>query len=69
MSRSYKKHNWTKVRGWLHESYNKLIRRIQKQKVKDIANLTDMEDYDIPNPKTIVNDWDVVDYKYENKKK
>lgn len=45
-----------------HRLFRKRIRRILKLKVKDILSLLDPETYEIPNSKSIVNDWDWCDY-------
>ena len=42
--------------------YNKIIRRIQKSNIRDIKNLSDIESYNIRDPKEIVNDYDVCDF-------
>lgn len=59
MSRSYKK-PWIKDKPKLN--YNKIIRSNINQIVKSM--LTE-EDVEIPNHRTIVNDYDVCDYKFE----
>ena len=43
---------------------NKIIRRVQKYFVRNIANLSDMEDYNIPNHHEIFNDYDYCDYRF-----
>lgn len=55
MSRSRKKHNVVKDKTgrW----YNKLIRRRNRIEVKQIANLTDMLEYNISQPYELVNPW------------
>ena len=61
MSRSRKKHPIVKDRSG-HTWYNRVIRRRQRQQVKEILTLQDVMDYEISNPKTLVNDYDVCDY-------
>lgn len=53
MSRSYKKPIY-KDKGIGKKLYNRAIRRVQKIAVK--------QGKDIPNPKTIINDYDYCDY-------
>lgn len=64
MSRSKRKPIY-KDKGWEHDIYNKRIRRIQKQVIKDIINLRNMEDYNIPLDREIVNDYDISDYRFD----
>lgn len=70
MSRSKRKPIY-KDRG--DNNYNKAIRRVQKQIIKDIINLRDIESYNIPLEREIVNDYNicdfVIDLRYENNKK
>jgi ribosomal protein S18 acetylase RimI-like enzyme len=54
MSNSYKNKPIVKIKGHLKKIYWKLIRRIQKQDLKN--------NNDIRNQKEIINDWDYVDY-------
>lgn len=63
MSRSRKKHIIVKDKTgrW----YNKLIRRRNRVEVKQIANLTDMLEYNISQPNELINDWDVCDWKFD----
>lgn len=62
MSRSRKKHIIVKDKTgrW----YNKLIRRRNKIEVKQIANLTDMLEYNISQPYELVNPWDICDWRF-----
>jgi len=53
MSRSYKKAIW-KDNGIGHRIYHRLIRRVTKQAIR--------EGKEIPNPKTIINDYEYMDY-------
>lgn len=61
MSRSRKKHIIVKDKTgrW----YNKLIRRRNRVEVKQIANLTDMLEYNISQPYELVNPWDICDWR------
>lgn len=63
MSRSRKKHIIVKDKTgrW----YNKLIRRRNRVEVKQIANLTDMLEYNISQPYELVNPWDICDWKFD----
>ena len=45
-----------------HKFFRRTVRRIVNQKIKDIKNLVDLDSYEIPNTKTIVNDYDYCDY-------
>lgn len=62
MSRSRKKHIIVKDKTgrW----YNKLIRRRNRVEVKQIANLTDMLEYNISQPYELVNPWDICDWRF-----
>jgi hypothetical protein len=53
MSRSYKKAIY-KDKGWIKNIYWRIIRRVQKQCLK--------QGKDIPNPKQIIEDCDYHDY-------
>ena len=61
MSRSYKKTPIVKMQGILKDTYWKSIRR----STKNVMNSVDLEQLEekLPNPKTIINDYDYVDYK------
>jgi len=59
MSRSYKL-AICKDKG-LKESYWKKVRRITNQKVKDFLK-KDMDEVQLPNPKSIMNDYAYSDY-------
>ena len=48
-----------------HRLMRRRIRRSIKLKVKNILSLIDKDIYDIPNSKSIVNDWDWSDYKID----
>jgi hypothetical protein len=61
MSRSRKKHPILKDKTG-HMWYNRIIRRRQRQQVKEILTLQDVMDYEISNPKTFVNDYDICDW-------
>jgi hypothetical protein len=62
MSRSRKKAIY-KDKGirpyWRH------VRRSINNAVRDILHLTDKEDYNIPNPREVVNDYDYSDYTFD----
>lgn len=51
------------------KTFKRKIRRRIRNVIKDIKNLSDLESYEIPSPKTIVNDWDVIDYKIDFRKR
>lgn len=42
--------------------HNRIIRRVQNNKIRDIINLKDIESYDIPNSKIIIDDYNYIDY-------
>lgn len=44
--------------------YRRRIRRVQKQYIDDIIKLVDNSNYEIPDKREIVNDYDVIDYRY-----
>lgn len=48
-----------------HRLMRRRIRRTSNLKIKDILSLLDKESYDIPNAKTIVNDYDWSDYMFD----
>lgn len=60
MGKSRKKHAIVKDKNGRY--YNRTIRRVVKQQVRDIKNLQDLLDYRISLAKEIVNDYDVCDY-------
>lgn len=62
MSRSRKKPIVKDKTG--HTWYNKIVRRRQRQQVKGITSLKDVLEYNISQPKELVNDYDVCDYKF-----
>ena len=61
MSRSRKKSIY-KGRGL--KPYWHFVRSRINQSVRGIRDLNDKEDYNIPNSKEIVNDWEYCDYKF-----
>nr|DAW84533.1 MAG TPA: hypothetical protein [Caudoviricetes sp.] len=61
MSRSRKKHAIIKDKTG-HSWYNRCIRRRHRQQVKAILTLQDVMDYELINPKALVNDYNVCDY-------
>lgn len=63
MSRSRKKPIVKDKTG--HTWYNRVIRRRQRQQVKGISSLTDVLEYTISQPKELVNDYDVCDYRFD----
>lgn len=48
-----------------HKVYRRKIRRKIRQSVRDISNLSDIETYEIPNPRTIVNGYNWCDYWFD----
>lgn len=48
-----------------HRLFRRRIKRLIRQKVRDIKNLKDPELYEIPNPKSLVNDYDWCDYIFD----
>lgn len=65
MSRSKKLPIYKDGKACKHRLMRRRIRRSIKLKVKDILSLIDKDSYNLPNPKTIVNDWDWSDYKID----
>lgn len=59
MSKSYKKNPVTKVNGGLKKDYWSKVR----SRTKTILNSTPVEEIDeiLPDPKTLINDYDYVD--------
>lgn len=66
MSRSYRKAIVKdKPKNYkISQFANRIISRVQKYFVRNIANLSDIEDYNIPNHNEIFNDYDYCDYKF-----
>jgi hypothetical protein len=58
MSRSYKKTNVTKYKGYRKDNYWKTVRKNINQKLKTTENFEDIE---LPDPKSIIDDYDYVD--------
>jgi uncharacterized protein YchJ len=54
MGKSYKKNAIVKISGWARRFYWSIVRSRNKQELK--------QNKDLSNPKTIINDWDYVDY-------
>lgn len=42
--------------------YNKIIRRVNKHEVRELAKLVDPDDHVISHPNEIINPWDISDY-------
>ena len=45
--------------------YWRSVRSTIKQSIREIAQLEDKEDFEIPNPKEIVNDYNYCDYIFD----
>ena len=45
--------------------YWRHVRRSINNAVRDIFHLADKEDYNIPNPREIIDDWEYCDYKFD----
>lgn len=63
MSRSRKKPIWKDKSD--HVWYNRIVRRVQRMQVKQIAQLNDILEYEISQPNELINDWDVCDWKFD----
>lgn len=63
MSRSRKKPIVKDKTG--HTWYNRIVRRRQRQQVKGIISLKDVLEYNVSQPKELVNDYDVCEYKLD----
>lgn len=48
-----------------HEDFRRKIKRATRQKVKEVMYLTDIESYELPAPKVLVNDYDWCDYIFD----
>lgn len=48
-----------------HVWYNRIVRRVQRMQVKQIAQLNDILEYEISQPNELVNDWDICDWKFD----
>ena len=62
MSRSFKVPVWKEGKGSERKSIRRTIRRVIKNVVKSIKSLKDLDSYEIPNSKTIVNDYNYSNY-------
>lgn len=62
MAKSRKLPIWKDGKADEHRLMRRRIRRTSNLKVKDILSLIDKESYEIPNPHSIVNDYDWSDY-------
>lgn len=65
MSKSYKLPIYKDGSADAHRFFRRKIKRAIRQKVRDIKNLQDPDTYEIPAPKTLVNDYDWSDYKFD----
>lgn len=64
MSDSYKKHKIYKDGSGKNSKFlRKQLRRSIKNFLRSDRFIDDLENYSIPNPRTIVNDWDFCEYK------
>lgn len=59
MSRSRKKPIWKDKSN--HVWYNRIVRRVQRMQVKQIASLNDILEYEISQPNELVNNWGICD--------
>lgn len=64
MSRSYRKAIIKdKPKNYnISRPYHRTVRRVQNLYVRNIPNLSDIDEYVIPSEKEIFNDWDYCDY-------
>lgn len=61
MARSRKKPIHKDV-GFAKKTYHRTIRSTVNKAIREIAKLDDLEEIEIPDGKTIINDWDYSDY-------
>lgn len=61
MSKSKKKAIYKEGTSSSHIIYRRNIRRIIKQYIRDLK-YKDLDTYELPNPKNIIQDWDWSDY-------
>lgn len=47
------------------EDATRIVRRVQRMQVKQIASLNDILEYEISQPNELINDWDVCDWKFD----
>lgn len=64
MSRSRKKPVWKDKSD--HVWYNRIVRRVQRMQVKQIASLNDILEYEISQPNELINDWGDWKFDYRN---
>lgn len=62
MSKSYKKNLILKGNGNHRKDYHKLTRKSTKQKIREIPLLEDIDDFELKLPKSIIDDYDYIDY-------
>lgn len=48
-----------------HSTFRRKIKRRIRQKVKELLTLLDIESYELPSPKVLVNDYDWCDYVFD----
>ena len=48
-----------------HSTFRRKIKRRIRQKVKELLTLLDIESYELPSPKVLVNDYDWCDYIFD----
>lgn len=65
MSKSYKLPIYKDGTADAHRFFRRKIKRIIRQKVRDIKNLLDVDSYELPSSKSLVNDYDWSDYKLD----
>lgn len=65
MSKSYKLPIYKDGTADAHRFFRRKIKRAIRQKVRDIKNLLDVDSYELPSSKSIVNDYDWSDYKLD----
>lgn len=64
MGKSYKKHAIIKDKSG-YKWYNRTFRRVLNAAVRDFKNLADIETWFLKSPKTIINEYDICDYRWD----
>lgn len=69
MSRSFKIPIWKDGKGSERKVIRRTIRRVINNVVKNIKSLKDLDSYEIPNSRTVVNDYNYSDYSIDFRSK
>ena len=51
--------------GFMKKTYHKVIRSNINQKLKQVKDIEDAEELEIPEPETIIDDYDYCDWRFD----